>query len=59
MRLPRLSYNTKNLTSDITAGTKTALVTIPDSLASAMLAGIGENVYNPCKAGILIRRCSK
>ena len=40
MKLPRLRYNPKNLTSDLTAGTTTALVTIPDGLASAILAGV-------------------
>jgi len=36
----RLNYNPKNLASDLTAGVTTALVTIPDGLASAILAGV-------------------
>jgi len=35
-----LKYNPKNLASDLTAGVTTALVTIPDGLASAILAGV-------------------
>jgi len=35
-----LKYNPKNLASDLTAGITTALVTIPDGLASAILAGV-------------------
>lgn len=33
-------YNLKNLGADLTAGVTTALVTIPDGLASAILAGV-------------------
>jgi len=33
-------YNPKNLAADLTAGVTTALVTIPDGLASAILAGV-------------------
>jgi SulP family sulfate permease len=36
----RSAFNPKNLTSDLIAGTTTALVTIPDGLASAILAGV-------------------
>lgn len=36
----KLNYNLKNLSSDLAAGTATALVTIPDGLASAILAGL-------------------
>ena len=35
-----LSYDPRNLVSDLTAGTTSALVTIPDGLASAILAGV-------------------
>jgi SulP family sulfate permease len=40
MKIPSLNYNPKNLIPDLTAGTTTALVTIPDGLASAILAGV-------------------
>jgi SulP family sulfate permease len=40
MNVPKIKYNPKNLPSDLTAGTTTALVTIPDGLASAILAGV-------------------
>ena len=40
MKIPLLNYNPKNLISDLTAGTTTALVTIPDGLAFAILAGV-------------------
>ncbi len=36
----KLNYDRKNLTADITAGTASAFVTIPDGLASAILAGV-------------------
>lgn len=36
----RIKYNPKNLSADIPAGITTALVTIPDGLASAILAGV-------------------
>lgn len=36
----KLNYDRQNLTSDITAGTASAFVTIPDGLASAILAGV-------------------
>ena len=36
----RIKYNPKNLSTDIPAGITTALVTIPDGLASAILAGV-------------------
>lgn len=36
----RFSFHPRNLSSDITAGLTTALVTIPDGLASAILAGL-------------------
>ena len=35
-----MKYNPKNLASDLIAGITTALVTIPDGLASAILAGV-------------------
>jgi hypothetical protein len=37
MKLPTVNYNPKYLASDITAGISTAMVTIPDGLASAFL----------------------
>jgi hypothetical protein len=37
MKLPNLKYNPKYLASDITAGITTAMVTILDGLASAIL----------------------
>ena len=40
MKKIRSAFNPKNLTSDLIAGTTTALVTIPDGLASAILAGV-------------------
>ena len=40
MRLPRLRYDRNTLPGDLTAGTTTALVTIPDGMASAILAGV-------------------
>jgi SulP family sulfate permease len=36
----RINYDRQNLTSDVTAGTASAFVTIPDALASAILAGV-------------------
>lgn len=36
----KISYDRKNLNADITAGTASAFVTIPDGLASAILAGV-------------------
>ena len=40
MKKSLFSYNPKNLVSDLIAGTTSALVTIPDGLASAILAGV-------------------
>ena len=40
MKRLSLNYNPRNLASDLTAGVTTALVTIPDGLASAILAGV-------------------
>ena len=40
MKKSFFSYDPKNLVSDLTAGTTSALVTIPDGLASAILAGV-------------------
>ncbi|NJN55947.1 MAG: SulP family inorganic anion transporter [Anaerolineae bacterium] len=36
----KVTYDRQNLSSDITAGTASAFVTIPDGLASAVLAGV-------------------
>jgi SulP family sulfate permease len=38
--MKKLGFNRKTLNSDLTAGLTTALVTIPDGLASAILAGV-------------------
>ncbi len=40
MKIPSLNYNLNNTIPDLTAGATTALVTIPDGLASAILAGV-------------------
>jgi SulP family sulfate permease len=40
MKFSSLKFNPKNIIPDLTAGTTTALVTIPDGLASAILAGV-------------------
>ena len=40
MKIPLLYNNRKNLIPNLTAGTTTALVTIPDGLAWALLAGV-------------------
>jgi MFS superfamily sulfate permease-like transporter len=40
MKIPLLNTNPKNLVSDLTAGTTTALVTILDGLACMLLAGV-------------------
>jgi SulP family sulfate permease len=40
MKISLFSYNSKNLIPDLIAGTTSALVTIPDGLASAILAGV-------------------
>ena len=36
----KIAYNRENLSADLTAGTASAFVTIPDGLASAILAGV-------------------
>jgi len=38
--MKKLSFSPKTLNADLTAGLTTALVTIPDGLASAILAGV-------------------
>lgn len=38
--MPKIALNRETLRSDITAGTASAFVTIPDGLASAILAGV-------------------
>ena len=43
MKIPLLNNNLKNLIPDLTAGTTTALVTIPDGLACAILAGVNQD----------------
>jgi len=40
LRKIKLGFNRKTLSSDLTAGLTTALITIPDGLASAILAGV-------------------
>lgn len=40
MKISLPNYDLRNLIPDLTAGTTTALVTIPDGLASAILAGV-------------------
>ena len=40
MKIPLLNNNPKNIIPDLTAGTTTALVTIPDGSACALLAGV-------------------
>jgi len=40
MKIPWMNYNPKKLIPDLIAGATTALVTIPDGLASAILAGV-------------------
>ena len=40
MSQPKINYDRQNLTSDMTAGTASAFVTIPDAMASAILAGV-------------------
>lgn len=38
--MPKITYDRRNLRADVTAGTASAFVTIPDGLASAVLAGV-------------------
>ncbi|MBX3061078.1 MAG: SulP family inorganic anion transporter [Anaerolineae bacterium] len=38
--MPGIAFDRQNLRADITAGTASAFVTIPDGLASAILAGV-------------------
>lgn len=42
MKIPLLNNNLKNLIPDLAAGTTTALVTIPNGLACALLAGVNQ-----------------
>ena len=38
--MKKFGFSSKSLNADLTAGLTTALVTIPDGLASAILAGV-------------------